>query len=822
MNQRQLLLLLLATCLSWLPLRGQQLTQTIRGQVVDAETRFPLEVVTVMIELSDGKVIGDNTDEQGRYRLEGVPVGRQAIIFRRTGYQEALRDNVEVTSAKEVILNVDLQESAMEMEEVVIGASRTGEVTNEMATVSAREFSVTETNLYAGSRGEPARMASNYAGVQGADDSRNDIVIRGNSPAGVLYRLDGVNIPNPNHFAIPGTGGGPVTILNNKFLSNSDFFTGAFPAQYGNGLAGVFDLRMRNGNNQQHEFTGQLGFLGTELTAEGPISRESGASYLAMYRYSTLQLFQFLNINVGSDAVPQYQDGAFRLNFPLKNGANLAVWGIGGLSDIDILLSDQPAPPEEPDLYASDTDRDQLFGSNMGTVATTYSHPINASTYLKVGLAASYQSIDAYHEQIFRRTLLSGSGEEIYEYDPTSGQPILDYTFAETKYSAFANFKKKLGRQHTLEAGINFDWFDMRYIDSARQVLRDPTDPTAFPNLGAWQTRWNTRVGAPLIQPYVQYKYNYQDRLIMTAGVTSLYWGLNDNSFSPVEPRVGLTYKLGNGRSLNFGSGLHSQVQSPYTYFFLGDRPSEDATPYNLDIGLSKSWHIVGGYDWVFGQAMRFKAEAYYQYLYDLPVEQRPSSFSLANAGSGFARFFPDTLVNDGIGRNYGVELTLERFFAGGFYFLLTGSLFDAQYQGSDGVWRNVTFNGRFAANALAAYELTFKNGMALQLGANLTTAGGRWYGDPDSSLSVVRNEVVFVDSTVNTRQFQPYFRTDVKIALRWNRPKVTHELAFDIVNVTNAFNVLSLKYTPENPEGSITQVPQLGILPLFYYKIDF
>ena len=821
MNPRLLLFLMLGL-LSY-RLSAQALTQTIRGQVVDAETRFPLEVVTVTVTLPDGRVIGDNTDEQGKYRLEEVPVGRQTLIFRRTGYQEALRDNIEVTSAKEVILHVDLQESAMEMAEVVIGASRTGEVTNEMATVSAREFSVTETNLYAGSRGEPARMASNYAGVQGADDSRNDIVIRGNSPAGVLYRLDGVNIPNPNHFAIPGTGGGPVTILNNKFLSNSDFFTGAFPAQYGNGLAGVFDLRMRNGNNQQHEFTGQLGFLGTELTAEGPISRESGASYLAMYRYSTLQLFQFMNINVGSDAVPQYQDGAFRLNFPLKNGAQLAVWGIGGLSDIDILLSDQQAPPEEPDLYASDTDRDQFFGSNMGTVATTYSHPIDASTYLKVGLAASYQSIDAYHEQIFRRTVLDGAGQEVYDYAPSSGQAILDYNFAETKYSTFAHFKKKLGRQHTLEVGVNFDWYDMRYLDSARRVLRNPNDPTAFPQLGDWQVRWNSRVGAPLVQPYVQYKLNYQDRLIMTAGVTSLYWGLNENSFSPVEPRVGLTYKLGRGQSLNFGSGLHSQIQSPYTYFFLGDNPAEGAQPYNLGVGLSKSWHVVGGYDWVFGQAMRFKAEVYYQSLYDIPVEaDSATSFSLANAGSGFSRFFPGRLENSGIGRNYGVEVTLERFFAEGFYFLLTGSLFDAQYQGSDGVWRNVTFNGRFAASALAAYERTFQNGMALQLGINLTTTGGRWYGEADDELSVRRNEVVFVDSTVNTRQFKPYFRSDVKVALRWNRPKVTHELAFDIVNVTNNFNVLSLKYTPENPEGSITQVPQLGILPLFYYKIDF
>ncbi|MEM6342770.1 MAG: carboxypeptidase-like regulatory domain-containing protein [Bacteroidota bacterium] len=271
-------------------LNGQELKQTVRGQVVDAESGFPLESVRIYVRLLDSEVIGVLSDARGNYRLNKVPVGRQAINFEFIGYQPVVLNNIEVTSAKEVILNIEMQTSALEMEEVMIQARRNGEASNEMATVSAREFSVAETNLYADSRGEPARMASNYTGVQGADDSRNDIVIRGNSPQGVLWRLEGINIPNPNHFSIPGTGGGPVTILNNKFLRNSDFYTGAFPAEYANGLAGTFDLQMRNGNNEQHEFSGQLGFLGTEFTAEGPINKEKGSSYLAMYRYSTLQL----------------------------------------------------------------------------------------------------------------------------------------------------------------------------------------------------------------------------------------------------------------------------------------------------------------------------------------------------------------------------------------------------------------------------------------------------------------------------------------------------------------------------------------------------
>lgn len=794
-------------------IQAQELTQTIRGKVVDTESGFPIESVRIYIRITESEVIGFLSDEKGNYRLSKVPVGRQTINFEFIGYQAVVLNNIEVSSAKEVILNIKMQASALEMEEVMIQARRNGEASNEMATVSAREFSVAETNLYAGSRGEPARMASNYAGVQGADDSRNDIVIRGNSPQGVLWRLEGINIPNPNHFSIPGTGGGPVTILNNKFLSNSDFYTGAFPAEYANGLAGTFDLQMRNGNNEQHEFSGQLGFLGTELTAEGPINKEKGSSYLAMYRYSTLQLFQFLGINVGTDAIPQYQDGAFRLHLPQKNGAQLSIWGIGGMSDIDIVLSDQVAPDTSTLIFGSN-DRDQYFGSNMGVIAANYRYPINHTTLFEASFGVSGARIDANHDQIFRQVQ-----NELYVID--SLPPVLDYTFQEVKYHGYLNYKKKLGVSHTLQAGINLDWYQMRYIDSARAVVPQGGGNPAL--LNDWQVRWDSDRGAALVQPFVQYKYNYQDRLFVTAGVTSLYWSLNQNSFSPIEPRLGLSYKVKQGQRLGLGLGLHSQIQSPYLYFYGQEREGNDPLEHNLDLGLSKSVHAVLSYDLNFAQNMRLKVETYFQYLYNIPVEVESSSFSLVNSGSGFSRFFPDTLTNAGTGRNYGLEITLEKFFSEGYYFLMTTSLFDAQYRGSDEVLRNATFNGRVAFNALFAKEFTFKNNSALQIGGKTTYTGGRWYGPVDEAASQAALEVIYQNAGFNTLQFRPYFRIDGKILYRWNRPKVTHEIAIDLVNVLNRQNILSLTYSPDHPSGNpIREEYQLGFLPLFYYKIDF
>lgn len=799
-------------CFAALELQAQAITQTVRGKVVDEESQFPLATVRVLVRLPDSSVIGALTDENGRFRLEEVPVGRQTIECLMMGYQAAILNNIEVTSAKEVILEVKMQASAVELEGVEIEAIRDGEVRNEMSTVSARQFSVAETNLYAGSRGEPARMASNYAGVQGADDSRNDIVIRGNTPAGVLWKLEGINIPNPNHFTIPGTGGGSVTILNNKFLSNSDFFTGAFPSEYANGIAGVFDLRMRDGNNEQHEFSAQLGLLGTELSAEGPINKEKGSSYLAMYRYSTLGIFSFMGINVGTDAIPQYTDGAFRFNLPLKNGAKLAVWGMGGLSFIDIVLSEATEPDSSTLIYGSN-DRDQYFRTQMGVGGLTYTHPLSLKTFVKAGAAVSYSGIQANHDQIFRR---EENGRFVYDSLPE----ILDYSFAETRYSGYFMVNHKLKANQSFKAGINLDLYHMNFIDSARTVLAGINGVTG---LGDWRVRWDANQLAALIQPYFHYKLRVKDKLTVTAGLTSLLWTLNDNSFSPIEPRVGLSYQLSKTQKLSLGSGLHSQIQSPYLYFYGNQTIGRNPLEQNLDLGLTKSWHAVLGYDWNFAKDMRLKAEVYYQYLYDIPVEVRPSSFSLINTGAGFSRFFPDSLVNGGTGRNYGAELTIEKFFSKGYYFLLTGSVFEAEYKGSDGILRNTSFNGRFAFNGLIAKEFSFKNNSALQLGAKATYVGGRWYGPVDEVASARELEIIFVDSTVNTLQFQPYFRVDLKVLYRLNRPKVTHEIACDLVNILNRQNILTLTYAPDHPSGNpIREEYQLGFLPIFYYKLDF
>lgn len=790
-------------------LSAQILTQTIRGKVLDRETQFTLPGATVLLASDTTSMSGATTNENGEFRLEKVKVGRHKLKISFVGYKDGFLDNVVVTSAKEVVLTVSLEESAISLDEIAVTAGRDGDASNEMATVSARSFTIEETQRYAGSRGDPARMASNFAGVQGADDSRNDIVIRGNSPQGVLWRIEGINIPNPNHFNIPGTAGGPVSMINNQTLANSDFFTGAFPAEYGNSISGVFDLKLRNGNNEKHEFSSQFGFLGTEIFGEGPLSKKHTSSFLVSYRYSTLAIFNKLGIDIGTSAVPRYQDMAFKFNFPLKNKSSLSFFGLGGKSNIDILISEQTEP--DRNIYG-ENDRDQYFKSSAGVVGVSYKYPINPSNFLSATVAASTEIVDAYHELVFRHL-------ENNRYVVDNLLPLLNFNFRQSKASASLLYSKKIKGKGVLNFGFNSDLYFFNFRDSVRNIDQNS------PDYLTWRTRWNSNEKSILMQPFLQWKYSLSEKVDIIAGLHSQYFSLSE-SFVPLEPRGGLKWRVTEKASLNFGVGMHSQIQPGYLYFYgQSNDGNGNPVPHNRKMDLSRSVHLVTGYERFLGNDFRLKGEVYYQHVFNVPVEKKSSSFSLLNTGAGFSRFFPDTLVNDGIGKNYGVELTLEKFFSNGYLFLITGSVFESKYQGSDKIWRNTDFNGNYVFNTLFTKEWFLKNRNTIAIGGKMTTAGGRRYGPVDVTASAHDKEVVWVDASRNSLQFDPYFRADIRINYKINRPRVTHEIALDLINILGTKNILKLTYAPDdaNPSASpVREEYQLGFLPLFYYRVDF
>ncbi|MEN9699732.1 MAG: hypothetical protein RLZZ301_930 [Bacteroidota bacterium] len=791
-----------------LALWAQVPTQTVRGSIFDSESHFPLSGAKIIIEVADGAKFMAASVQDGSFTIQKVPVGKHQLTANAPFY-DARTLTIEVTSGRELIVQVPMIEKVSDHKEVKVVGRKQGEVLNEMAVLSAQQFSVSETNRYPGSRMDPARMASNFAGVNGADDSRNDIIVRGNSPLGVIYRVEGIDIPNPNHFAISGSSGGPVSILNNKILGNSDFFMSAFPAEYGNSTSGVFDLKLRSGNNKQQEFTGQFGLLGTEFLAEGPMSKNGKSSYLVMGRYSTLSLFQSLHIKLGTDAIPQYSDAAFKFNWILKNGGQLSFFGMGGQSNISILVSTYKQYTE--DLYG-EGDRDQYFGTNMYTTGLNYKKTLSEKTFLTSTFAYSQENQHANHDYMRNRQLDTTTNQITFD----SLYPMMGYQFKIQKLSGYLAINHKLSKQHLLKVGLSFDALSMHFQDSCLYNLNIPD---------AFETRWNYNGTALLVQPFAQWKWRVSDQMDVTAGLHAQYFTLT-NSLSAFEPRIGWKYRLGNGQAIFAGGGKHSMVQPYYTYAY----HYMNGTGGNMNLGFSKSLHSGIGYEKSFNKGFNIKTEAYYQYLYKIPVSMTPSAFSMINVGSGFSRLFMDNLQNTGTGYNYGLELTVQKYFDKSFFFLFSGTVYDSKYRGSDGILRNTSYNGNFVFNLLGGKEFKVGERSIIGIGGKVTTAGGKRYGLVDLAATNAAKEIIFQDSLFNELQFKDYFRVDFKINWRKNADRVTHEIGIDLVNILNTKNLLTFAYKPALTPTEIADPnyqpwaakTQLGFMPIFYYKIDF
>jgi hypothetical protein len=767
-------------------------TQTISGTVVDAVTGFPLIGANVLLMDSD-PLLGTVTDLNGNFSLKDVPVGRQSLIISYLGYHKKIIPNILVVSGKQVMLQVLLEEKAIEMEEVTVRAGRRkDQAINEMATVSARTFSVEETERFAGSLGDPARMVANYAGVSSGNDSRNDIIIRGNSPIGVLWRMEGVEIPNPNHFGALGTTGGPVSMVNNNLLTNSDFLTGAFPAEFGNATAGAFDLNMRSGNRQKTEFTGQIGFNGFEAGVEGPLftlSNGQKASYLANFRYSTLEVMDLLGFSFGTGtAIPQYKDLTFMIDLPGTRIGRLKVFGLWGDSYIELGrdASDTTANNYNPIGTATD------FGAGLGVIGTSHIYYFNDKTRIKTNL--SWQKTRS-------SVILDSLNKDIIN-------PFLRSWHYESKLSFSTQFKQKIDARNNYTMGLIIDRFSIDFIDSLNHPVYDE-----------FITRANVTGVMMMARAYGQYQHKIGEKLTGNAGMHIQYFGLNDEF--AFEPRLGLKWRFSPGQSFNLGFGVHSQIQPKVVYFTeTYDSITGNYHRTNEDLGYTRSNHYVIGYDRLINDDIRIRLETYYQHLYNVPVKESFPEYSMVNTGDFFAIPLVDSLENDGTGRNYGLELTLEKFLSQGYYFLFTASLYDSKYRGADGVLRNTAFNGNYVFNLLGGYERRLGNNLLLTLDLKTVLAGGRRYVPIDLEKSIEEGNDERDWSRAYEEKYDDYFRTDFRVGIKLNGKRASQEWAIDLQNITNFQSVFIEGYDAANQE--IVTVYQQGFLPMFLYRIQF
>ncbi|MFN7676001.1 TonB-dependent receptor [Flavobacterium sp.] len=775
-------------------------TGVIRGTITDKQSEKSIAGAT--IELLSEPSKGSTTDEKGNFELSNVPLGRQTIRVSFLGYESSTVPDIDVTTGKDVIISVSLVEKFNTLEEVVIvsDGNNKAKSINKLAAVSVRQFSPEEVNRYAGGRSDVARLASNFAGVSTADDSRNDIVVRGNSPTGLLWRLEGIPIPSPNHFATLGTTGSPVSALNPNLLANSDFITSAFPAEYGNAIGGVFDLGLRKGNNKEYEYTvGIAAFPGAEFMAEGPMGKKGG-SFLVAGRYGIVGVLGL----AGTAAQPNYNDISFNVDFGKGKLGNFSVFGILGNSNIDLIGDDVELSSD--DLFAT-RDEDAFVTSNFGVVGVKHTVDIGSKSYLKTVFSASTSGNTYEEDRYFNLDTPTEFKLRFTEVDNT-----------ENRITFSTLFNSKISKKITFRSGLLFENFSLenKLTDRDRQDDNDGDGQPDFVNL------IDNDGSFSIIQPYAMGQFRLTEKLTFNAGLHGQYFSLNEEFV--FEPRTSLTYAINTKSSINIGYGLHHQnVAAPL--LFLNENINGNLVQSNKNLDMTRSAHYVLGYDLRFADKWRAKVEVYYQAIDKAAVEKTPSSYSSLTEGADFGfSIDKNSLVSTGTGFNQGVEFTLEKFFSKGYNLLFTTSLFESKYTGSDGIERDSPFNNGYVINALAGKE--FKIGKAkkniFSINTKFTTAGGRYYTPVDLAASQAAGYEIRDEANAFSAQYDPYLRLDLKFGFKFNskKKKSSHQFYVDLQNITNNSNVFSRDFNRVTQQ--VNQIDQIGFQPDFGYKFQF
>lgn len=765
---------------------GQHITQTVRGKVVDSDTKTPLSYANIMIKTTN-PVLGAASDMKGVFRIDQVPIGRHDIQVSYMGYETKVIPEILVSSGKEVVLEVSLKEDIVKMDAMVVTAyTKKDKPINSMATVSARTFSVEEGRRYAGGFDDPGRLVASFSGVTTENTRDNTIIIRGNSPKGLLWRLEGVEISNPNHFANLGTfGGGGISALSALVMGNSDFFTGAFPAEYGNAMSGVFDINLRTGNNENHEHAVQLGTLGLDIASEGPLGKNSRASYLFNYRYSTMGLVKEIFPEDVKDFLPVYQDLSFKINMPTQKAGIFSVWGLAS----EDILSEKAETDSSLWEMAEDRQDFDVIQQVMG-LGLNHRYIMGEKAYLKTSFA-----ITGDYMKLKGRML--GYDLKRYEKEYTDNR---NYKFTLTSV-----YNHKFSARHTNRTGFILDKIHYNTILKHAPILEQGIITVADEDGSSY-----------LFQGYSQSKFWISKRLVLNAGFHYQHFDLSSESV--FEPRVGLSFNLRKAQTISLAYGKHSRLEQLMIYFAKVNENGVGHQP-NKDLKITKAHHLVLGYDLSINPNLRLKIEPYIQHLYDVPVIP-DSNYSVLNMEVDW--YFQNKFINTGTGRNVGLDITLERFLHNGYYYLFTLSLLDSKYKGADGVERNTRFNSRYVCNLIYGKEWTLGKQKNKILGVNLKmNFFGGWRTTPVNEFesNLIRDVVLYNDRLYEGKDSDRFY-TGITINYRINKRNYSSILSLQMMNVFLAKENYGLIYNYKKNQVErwefAVPVPSLG------YKIEF
>lgn len=782
---------------------SQNFNQTVRGVITDQDSKQPIEGATISIAGSNPlKTI--LTDKNGSFRFNNMAIGRITLHVSNMGYEKIILPNIVVNSGKETVLNIHMQEAVARLEGVVLTFDKNkGQPLNDMALVSGRSISPEQTNRYAGGFNDPSRILSNFAGVTSFQDGSNDIIVRGNSPKYIQWRLEGMQITNPNHFSDQSAVGGSISTLNNNLLATSDFYTSAFTAEYGDVLSGVYDVKLRQGNNEKFESTFGLGLLGTELTFEGPFKKGYKGSFLVNYRYSTVTLLSDLGLDGGIDGALNFQDASFKVVLPTRQVGLFSFYGLAGLSnfqfeDVSPSLWQTPGSRYVPNKIGEDYNK----GSHLANLGMNHTLTINTNSHINTGLSFSSEGIE---DDVFEN-FKTGTLE--------SNQLNFNGRLIKSTYRGEITYNNKISSKLKLQLGSKYALLDYNFNQS---MLRDST------NVRSTLVNFNENMST--IRNFVSFKYRFNEKVTTVFGVQNMNVLLNNKT--TIEPRFSLNWGLNSTSALSAGYGKHSTMESIHHYYTQVKLADGNNVEPNKDLDLLKAHHFVLGYEKRFSKNMMFKVETYYQDLYDLPVaNSKGNIFATINEGLDFQYL---DLVNKGSGKNYGVELTVERFFNKNFYYLVNASVYNSTYKALDGIERNTRFNGNYLVNVLFGKDFP-KLGKAqnktISFNSRAFFGGGKkiipLLRGADGNLAVDPTKNRFYDySKAYENSIQDIYQITMSFSYKINKPRATHEIFLNVDNVTNNRAKLTEFYDPGEP-GAIGNMKQGPVFPNLMYRVYF
>lgn len=740
---------------------------SINGIVTDRETQSPIAEASVQIVNTEFRTV---TNAEGKFEFKSIPLGNYEVKVSSLGYETFVQTDVVVLSSRPSNVEIQLLISNITTGQIDVEGSYFQKPTD--ISTSSYNLDFEEVRRTPGAVEDISRMVQIMPGVSPANDQRNDLIVRGGSPAENLTMIDGIEVPNLNHYPTQGSSSGPIGMINVKFINDVDFYTGGFSARYGDKLSSVLDIRFREGYREKYLTDINLSTAGFGGTFEGPLFSRKG-SFLISARKSYLNL---INGAIRLSAVPDYWDFNLKTVYDFNSNTKLTFTGIGGIDNISFAGE------------AADVSDDNPYGK-----AKSYQKQFTAGFNLQNLFRKGYV------QSVFSN---STSFTNIQNYDLRTD----DLKFYYDSYESEFNFKSEIFYQ----------------INSANNIITGGSAKYVTFKNETFYIADTTALGDPIPETDVNVKENYlkasaftqytlkmfKGRLILNAGLRADYFsGINDNT--AVSPRFGLSYSIFPNTTLSASTGIYRQ--SPEYLWLTSDER-------NKNLKFISANHYVLGVEHLFSPELRFSVEGYYKYYYNYPVSVLVPTYVLISGGTenGPNLLFGEA-VSEGTGHTRGIDISLQKKLTGnGIYGMINYSLAESKVTGLEGGEKPGSFDYRHNFTIIAGYQIA--DDWLVGLKFRYTT--GRPYTPYDIAASTFAGRGLSDFSNFNEARFDDYNRLDLRVDKKWNFKGLSIVSYIELQNVYNKVNVYQYFWNEyRNEQGTIYQ---WQFLPVGGFSVQF